>query len=179
MIFFNYSSKSGWDNVIDIVTIIILAVTAIIGLWTYLRSKRVDRMNVLLGLHRRFMETGRYSLVRMKIERSEKDLLDMVDYVADYPNVSFENIVNQDPKLSFYPNAQLMANFDEYLGFFELLAHLQKEVGFSIKDIKGIFGYYIIRLKNVPQIWKYLNVGQFHFRITRELVEKVSQLKER
>ena len=48
-----------------------IIIVALVGVMTYKRAQRTDKVKVLLDLHQRFMDTDKYSLVRMHIERSD------------------------------------------------------------------------------------------------------------
>lgn len=154
-----------------------IIIASIIALLTYIRSQRIQRIQVLLNLHKRFIETERYSLIRMKIERSDCKLLKMVEYVAKHPNSTFdpESLGNQT--ILKFLDPELMIKFDEYLGFFELLSHLRKMNYFEIEDIKGIFGYYILRFEKIPEVHLYLQQEVFEFQSLVEFIDDVANLK--
>ena len=83
-----------------------------------------------------------------------------------YPKVPYEEVTS---KTGVKIDSNLMIRFDEYLGFFELLSNLWGRTKFDLKDIGGTFGYYLVCLRERPEIWNYLSVPVFGFDTTREL----------
>ena len=92
----------------------------------------------------------------------------MVQYVARHPNIRFDKKLDDTPPSL---DDELMAKFDDYLGFLELLAHLYRSPRFPIEDIDGIFGYHLRRLHTVPEISEYLRVAAFAFGTLGQLID--------
>ena len=84
-----------------------------------------------------------------------------------------------NPPLFTHPlilaHLETIAAFDEYLGFFELLAHLWKQDRFEVEDIDGLFGYYILDAYKKEAIKSYLEVDRFRLGVLEALMEAIKQ----
>ena len=157
----------GLGELVPLGTLLLAVVAAIVGLRQYGHGKRVERMRVLLELHQRFMDTEKYCQMRIRIDDEDRELLALIDQVANDPDHA------QDEGL------EDIAAFDEYLAFFDLLAHLWKTGLFDLEDIDGLFGYFIRNAAEKDEIRRYLAVEEFSYGPLRLLTRELAKVRGR
>jgi hypothetical protein len=108
-------------------------VAAIAALLTYRRNSRTERAKWAIQLHHSFYESEDYKKIR-----------DKLDTTADAPGVL--KLVKDES-----------GAFTDYLNFFEMVMLLTDTKQLPKADVLRLFRYYLRRLKQHPEVMKYLN----------------------
>ncbi len=112
-------------------TPLVAATAAFFGIRTYAENSHLERARWLASLYEKFYE---------------KDHLKRVREVLDSKAVALQEIKQ---KISD-------AELSDYLNFFEFVAVLKKSGQLKQQEIEDLFGYYLGRLSNRPEMREYI-----------------------
>jgi hypothetical protein len=161
-------------RLVDILQLVTVIIATVVGLATYRQAKRTERIKVLLDLHRRFVDSELFSEVRLLIEREDRDFLALLQFAASNASMSSAGL----PLVKGKQADVILESFDEYLAFFELLGYMWRRAGFKLEDIEGLFGYYLLRLRQ-EQIWSYIRVPKFGLHAVMDLINETAEAQNR
>ncbi|MGI4757397.1 MAG: hypothetical protein ACRYGF_11195 [Janthinobacterium lividum] len=142
-----------WIGLKDVATFTVITTSAVVGLFTYIRSARTRRAEALVALHKSFFVDGTYTVVRESLDDdSEKGYATREAMVA--PPGPGPDLIN-------------------FLNFFELVAYFTTLKAYQQNDIEALLGYYLRLLRRSGPVYRYICDKKNDFEHLNELLAKL------
>lgn len=138
----------GWTQILEVIGGLGALGAGFWAVWTYHQSAKLERSKWMKELYEKFYEHDELKKIR--------DLLDGGD------SDEISRLVRDEP-----------SSFTDYLNFFEFLGYLHESGQIKLKEICGMFDYYLRNLREHPAVLSYINDPAKGFEKLRELLKRV------
>ncbi len=131
--------------------VLVAAVSAAVGAFTYSRNSRTKAADFLLSLHKTFF-----------IEKTYSDMKCLLDCESSLEQAKLAEVVRMESE-----------EFTDFLNFFELVAYFRSIETLSNDDVEALLGYYLDRIQESSSVLAYVRKSSHGFEhLGRLLVER-------
>lgn len=159
--------------VVSFCTLVVVAMTAWIGVEQYRETKHKERLLNDFQMRRDFIMQPKLSDIQAKIEHESADLERILKKLVSAKNPYDPNLLNDKEK-------ELHQKLDNYINFLEAVGSLRSRGWLERKDYSGFWNYYFRRLRERETLWKYISKSYYDWKdVTNWALEAHDEHKTR